>query len=522
MRFRAKTSSVLLFAFWISPCALSHAQENRSVRKPSKKRPAPASREEVEALRSEVAAQRQATEELRAMVQRLSESNRQAAAAAESAEVKAGQAGVAAKEAQDASSRAENAAGHAKRMAECGQSDLVEVRKAVQANTETLRKNVPANALEAGWNGEHFFLKKSDGSFDLEPIGYLQLDQRSYSGTATPPSTFAIRRGRFGFQGNLGQHYQFTLLADFADTASTLPREFSLNVNYLPQLQLKFGQFKEPFSQEELLGAPYIDFVERSLVRNLVPAYSLGFQVHGQFLRGAVQYQLGAFNGRGFLKLNDTSTPESVLRLRFSPWRNTSNQWLKGLGFGGAVTDGRSRKGNSFTGAMQDATFTFFKAEPVNGPVLRANGELSWIKGPAALRAEYDQTHQKRVGLGPSNTNLPGVVAKGYYVSATYLLTGEKRPENGQPVPRHSFLAKESSGLGAWELKFLYSNLQMEDGTLRSRADQFSTGLNWYPSAFVRYMIDFSVERSKNPISSPVSLAPQSFVSVLHRVQFRF
>jgi len=38
-------------------------------------------------------------------------------------------------------------------------------------------------------------------------------------------------------------------------------------------------------------------------------------------------------------------------------------------------------------------------------------------------------------------------------------------------------------------------------------------------------MIDFNVERLKNPFTSgtpPVTLAPQTFLSVLQRVQFRF
>ncbi len=468
--------------------------------------PGPATGEEIQSLRDTLAAQQKQIEELSTALRRLTEANPQAQTAPRHDRNRAA-------EEERSPTDAAGPVGHPKFSAAEGKT------------TERLRLEGPAEqavvaSLQGGWNGEHFFLNSSDGSFGLEPFGYLQLDYRGYSGDATPTDTFAIRRGRFGFQGSLGKLYQFTLLADFADKNGTLVREFSFNANYRPELQFKFGQFKEPFSQEELVSAPYIDFVERSLVVNLVPAYSPGFQVHGQFRRGAIQYQLGAFNGKGFLKDNDTSTPEGVLRLRFSPWRDASKAWLKGLALGGAVAQGRTQNGTSFSGLLPTRTFAFFKAEPINGKALRANGELTWIKGPVALRAEYDQTNQERAGLGPSKTNLPGVLAKGYYVTATYLLTGENRPDNGQPVPRHAF--RSGGGIGAWELKFRYSNLQMEDGTFRNRADQFSTGVNWYPTALVRYMLDFNVERLKNPISSPVALAPQSFLSVLQRVQFRF
>ncbi len=100
-------------------------------------------------------------------------------------------------------------------------------------------------------------------------------------------------------------------------------------------------------------------------------------------------------------------------------------------------------------------------------------------------------------------------------------MTGEKRPQNGHPKPFHPFLDNEH-GIGAWELKFRYSNLQAADGTQENRADELSTGINWYPNYFVRYMIDFNVERLKNPTSSPVPLAAQTFLSVLQRIQFRF
>jgi hypothetical protein len=362
---------------------------------------------------------------------------------------------------------------------------------------ESLSKNPETTELQSGWNGEHFFLKSSDGSFSIQPYGYWQLDNRAYDGASTPTDTFAIRRGRFGFQGTLGKHYEFAFLADFADTHSTLVRDFYLNVKPASAIQFQFGQFKEPFAQELLNSGAYLDFVERSLASLLYPSpttfRSPGALVHGDLIGGAVQYWVGAFNGKGTQNLNTTSTPEGVGRLRFSPWRNTSNEWLKGLAIGGAFARGQSGpNSNSFGALLPDGTLTFFKADPINGPVTRANGDFTWTKGLLALRGEYDQLNQFRRGLGARSTNLPGVVGKGYYATATYLLTGEKRPENGQAKPRHAFLMEEH-GIGAWELKFRYANLQAAAGSQENRVDEFSSGINWYPNYFVRYMIDFNV-----------------------------
>ena len=58
-----------------------------------------------------------------------------------------------------------------------------------------------SEGLVAGWNGEHFFIRSADGTFILQPYGYVQLDYRAYWGEGVPANTFAIRRARFGFMG---------------------------------------------------------------------------------------------------------------------------------------------------------------------------------------------------------------------------------------------------------------------------------------------------------------------------------
>ncbi len=528
MRFPRKRCFLLLVVFSLGQVSLVHGQSKAAARKRGQPRPTPASREEVQELRGTVAAQQQTINDLKGMVQRLVEANQQAAAAAQQAQASAAQARSAAGEAQNTAVQAQGAAGKAQQVADRNQAGLAEAKTSLQA----VDKKVSAVGLQSGWNGEHFFLKNSDGNFKLEPWGYMQLDYRAYEGLRTPPNTYVVRRARFGFLATLGKHYEFVFLLDPADTTpGRIVRDFYLNVKVRPEFQLRFGQFREPFAQEELNSAAYLDFAERSLASLLYPSpatfRSPGAMVYGDLFGGVAQYWVGAFNGKGNLFDNTTSTPEVVGRLRFYPWRKSTNGWLQGLAFGGAITYGHTTTADtSFSGALPDRTFTFFPTTPINGLVERYNGEFTWTKGPLALRAEYDQVNQFRRRLGAGSTNLPGVVGKGYYASASYLLTGEKKPENGQPKPRRPFLFTEGArGIGAWELKFRYANLQAKAAgtslvpTLANRVDEFSTGINWYPSYFVRYTLDFNVERLKNPSGT---LLPQTFLSVLQRVQFRF
>jgi len=53
-----------------------------------------------------------------------------------------------------------------------------------------------------------------------------------------------------------------------------------------------------------------------------------------------------------------------------------------------------------------------------------------------------------------------------------------------------------------------------------AHAEQFTSGVNWYPSYFVRYSVDFNVDRARSPTVGGV--LPQTFFVVLQRLQFRF
>lgn len=381
-----------------------------------------------------------------------------------------------------------------------------------QTNLRVAKLDEDAKAsVLAGWTGSHPYIRSKDGNYRVEFGGQLQLDYRGYSGTASPPSTFAIRRARLEMAGVLFKHYEYKIQGDFADGASTLLRDGYVNVNYHKAAQFQFGHFKAPFSQEELQSSKHLDFVERSSVSALAPSRTPGMMFQGKMLNGAFEYYAGAFNGRKDLLLNTASTPEGYVRLRFTP--------VRGFSFGGAFADGRHRNDNSFAGRTASRSFTFFSATPVNGEIVRANGEFWWNYKNFSLRGEYDQTHQSREGLGLGGSKLPGVIAKGLVVQTTYLLTGEEKGENGI-TPKMNFLDGKG-GRGAWELAFRYENLQMHDSARANRAEAYTMGVNWWLTKFVRYQSNIMLERFKDPLRTPTP-GDQDHLGYLSRIQVIF
>ncbi len=394
-----------------------------------------------------------------------------------------------------------------------------ETRSEVAKLAEVREKQSEKATLTAGWTGSHAYIKSSDGNFRMQFGGRLQLDWRSYTGTVTPPGSFFIRRARVEAQGELFRHYEYKVQGDFADTTSALLRDAYINVNYLQGVQVKFGQFKPPFSQEELRSSKYIDFVERSSVNNLALTYTPGVMVHGKLADGTVEYALAGVNGQGPLKSNTATTPETFLRLRFTPYKSGGPAVLRGFSFGGAVGHGRKNNGVSVRGRTASRSVTFFDPVPVNGKIVRANAEFRWLYKNFSLAGEYDQTNQFRQGLAAGGGDLPGVVGKGYLLQATYLLTGEKKGEGGI-APASAFL-EEQRGRGAWELAFRYENLQVDDRVNPNRAEAFTFGVNWWLTKFVRYQSNFIFEQFKDPARTP-DPGDTSHFSYLSRMQVIF
>lgn len=510
---------VLLASFQVALSGLLLAQAKDPPASPG---PDSATEQEVEQLRSELAAQRKTIEELTTQVRRLAGQNSAVAHVV------------------DTSLTSPVAA-----------PEPVAVALAEPADKPGKKDKKEASSA-AGFNGEHFFIKSSDGKLQIQPYGYLDSDYRAYNGDGAPPNSFVLRRARLGFQGNYGSHYEFAVLIDAAATTGSILRDMYVNVKTRPAFQIQAGQFKEPFAQEIGTAASNLDFVERSLASLLYPSAasafrSPGFAVHGDLSGGAVQYWVGAFNGKGYAVNNTTSEPEIIGRLRFSPWKKKDDYMLQGLSFSGSIGHGRSRglsNEQSFSGALPDAAYNFFPSFTINGGVQRYNGELTYLDGPFSFRAEYDQLNQARRGVGAQQsgalgfTNLPAVIGKAWAANATYLLTGEKKPENGTPKVKHA-LGPEApgggrSGLGAWELGFRYAWLQAKANgitdlaaftpslvpTFQDHTDEFTIGLNWYPNYWVRYMLNFNVDRLKDP--SFTGALPQNYFVVLQRLQFRF
>jgi phosphate-selective porin OprO and OprP len=376
------------------------------------------------------------------------------------------------------------------------------------------------------------FLASPDGDFRIELGGRIQLDYdavdddaRALNG-AELADRFLVRRARLDVSGRAFRWIDFKVEADFTEGVSL--KDAYLDFRFLPEVRLRGGQFKVPFSHEELTSSRFIDFVERSIINELAPMRDVGVMLHGELFGGVLGYNLGVFNGSGEDTADNNDGKDVAGRLVLAPFAQLDNRWLKGLYLAGNGTWGDQDGGSSAQGrttARTGTRFTYFAAQPTSGNRTRFGGDFVWLLGPASLKFEYAQQRNERDNLGPGATDLDDVVARGWYASVTWIVTGEDKPLNGPVEPRSPFSPFVSKiGPGAWELAVRYARLKFEsdspldffDGninngitgggtTAENGVDALTAGVNWYLNARVRAMVNWTRYWYDNRLGTPTS-----------------
>jgi phosphate-selective porin OprO/OprP len=392
-------------------------------------------------------------------------------------------------------------------------------------------KKEQSTAVQVGIDNGRPFLQAADGKVRFDVGGRFQFDfDRAEDGARTLMgahlgSQFNVRRARIELYGQFFQWIELKIEPDFTDSQPL--RDVYLDVRFFPEFRLRGGQFKVPFSLEELTSDLHIDFVERSLINELAPSYDRGIMGYGSAVQGIVSYALGGFNGTGQNTSDNNGDKDVAARLVIAPLKTSNNFWLKGFQIASNVTWGNESTlptAQGRTEARPANRFVYFAAQPARGDRLRYGVDLAWLVGPASVKFEYDVQTNERLGLGPMGSDLAKVTAKGWYVSATYLITGEEKRLGAPVVPAHPFIPIAGQwGPGAWEVGFRYADLAFRsddpvnffDGNLaripgggrtaENEAEALTLGVNWYPNRQTRLMFNSTTYWYDNALGTPWS-----------------
>ena len=215
-----------------------------------------------------------------------------------------------------------------------------------------------------------------------------------------------------------------------------------------------------------------------------------------------------------------------------APFRRLSSSSLGdvevGTSFALSALSDDSFQPNGLRGRTVLTQDTFYSTVFVKGHRRRWGADIDWSAGPASARAEYTGVSDDRLGQGIGNEDLPDARARAWYVSGTWVLTGEdkKRPlKAAEPFAQ--------GGIGAIELAARYERLWFDSagGTDRpfrnSRAETIfpggdralTLGVNWTLNRFVKIQVNGIREHVEDPERNPVPNGA-AFWSRVIRFQF--
>jgi phosphate-selective porin OprO/OprP len=414
-------------------------------------------------------------------------------------------------------------------------SNVPDAARAPAGQVPTVQIQLPSNVLTAGWE-DAFFIRSANKDFVLRITGQIQADYREYleNHDTTDVSRFLLRRARLGVEADLLTYYEFRILPDFGQGQSRIQDAY-LNIHYVDDLQIEAGRFKQPFSYEQLIQDRYVPTLERSMIDQLVPARDIGLMLHGKKLLGdrldwAVSVSNGEINGD-----TDTNGNKDLnYRLALRPFKGIEAlDFAQRLQIGFAQSVGKEQEPvvpNTLTTPLGVRWFTYNSTVRADGMRTRYSPELVYFLGGFGFASQYFHQEQqlRPSSVGPGSRLQIDVPTEGFYVLATYLLTGEERTEYTQQIaPLRPFDPMQPfTSPGALEVVARVSRLhegsQAFASGIRNLSDhRFSSsgatettlGFNWYLNKWVR--MQFNWEHAW--FNDPVQLGDGPFGRLKHQ-----
>ena len=350
-----------------------------------------------------------------------------------------------------------------------------------------------------------------------------------------PKDLFDLHRARVGIEGDfMKKRFEYQVERELSDTTGPW-RDAYVNARVLPFLELRGGQFKIPFGLDQLTSSMDLDFNYRSLAGTyLSPGRDAGVMAHGHLLNDVVRYQAGVFRkGGDNVRSSEQRDPQTnrtyAGRLVVKPWDGSRHRALRSLAAGVAFTDGELPAGPNGLRGKTVPGDAFFQHLYVNGRRQRIGAELQWRPGSFGLQGEFIRARDQRFNQGIDNENLPDVFANGWYVSSTWLVTGERKKDSvapERPFLRGSIGAIELAGrvehLGSWGAGTDHEPFDSPRSPfVMPRADDvWTAGVNWYMNDYVK--LQANLIREQRVVDGAFTPGREHLWSRTLRVQFGF
>jgi phosphate-selective porin OprO/OprP len=353
------------------------------------------------------------------------------------------------------------------------------------------------------------------GQFRADLRVRLHFDYRDFD-PELGEDEFVFRRARVALEGRLFDDLEYEFDADLRDEERPW-RDVYVNYRRFRAAEIQVGRFKIPFGLEQLTGVFNLNFAERSLIgSDLSPARDRGVMVHGRVAKDVIAYQTGIFRRDGdSTRFAGPAVDRTWAgRVVITPWENNRGV-LHSAQIGVNATSGSLFEGLYGMRGRTLSGYVFHEPVYVNGQRTRLGVDGRWTPGSVLVQAEYIRVSDQRNGQGLGDVDLPDAIAQGWYLTGTWILTGENK-SGGSVNPSRPF---PTEGMGAVEVAARIEELKFgSNGTgdeppfanpraaniLPNRARILTLGVNWYLNRFVRVTANGTREDVLDPGRTPI------------------
>lgn len=316
-------------------------------------------------------------------------------------------------------------------------------------------------------------LSDSDGSNTFKIGGRIMYDLGWQTGEDKPGGSQAeFRTARIYIKGRLNGNVSYKANYDLAKKDGKVAIK-DLYMEFDDLYGVRVGHFKEPQSLNYMTSAKYITMIERAGIVNAInPGRNSGVG-NSWLINDNTTVAIGLFKeaSNGF---SDNSGQWSATCRATHLFSDSLHVGASGSSRGGSSTGISTRPGHHMEGEV-----TLADAD-ISAPDSSLYGlEAAWLNGPFSLQAEY---------ISQSFDTANDAEVNGYYVTASWFLTGEHRPysKSGGVFSR----VVPSKDGGAYELTARLDHSQGEDiDTVE--VDDLIIGINWYTGRNSRIMLNY-------------------------------
>jgi phosphate-selective porin OprO and OprP len=397
--------------------------------------------------------------------------------------------------------------------------------------------NPPNPQYPTGFPGNRFGLESADGQSSIYLTGRLDFDVGDYL-DYHPDSKFAsvqnlnsgvdARRARLGVTGKFEGDWAYSLIYDFGGSADSSPGAsgsgiqtalITYNGLYKGPFPLAFeiGYMDTYFTLDESTSSNDIMFVERPSIQTVAS------NIFANDFRSAAGVRSN--NDRYWAGIYATGPQSGATHgtgEQFGAFGRATYQVLQdpnySLHIGGDV--GGLLKPPEVSG-IRTITLSDRPEDRIDPTAILSTGALGTVVNPvtgaavygAELAGGYDSlfAQAEYYHIDVDRAGLPSNGFDGAYVEGSWTFTGEHRnylPATGAYsgiIPDHPFRPWSSDyGIGAFELAGRYSTIDLNDNfdsgvapkpgsdaVGGGRQNIYQVGLNWYPNANMRFMLDY-------------------------------